>query len=193
VTDLLVAPWWAWAALTVTVAVMLAVDLFRHRDHHEIEFREAATWSAVWIVVGLGFGLLLWFWQGEQVAGTYYAGYLIEKALSVDNVFIFAMIFTAFAVPPAYQHKVLFWGVIGALGFRLVFIFGGAALLEAFSWTAFLLGALLLWTAWKMAFRHDTEVNPDRNLVVRIVRRIIPTTLIIHGCVGLLDHLGLGV
>jgi tellurite resistance protein TerC len=176
-----VAPWWAWVALSVGIVVMLAIDLFLHRDQHEISFREAAVWSAVWIGVGLGFGLVLWAWQGGTVAGTYYAGYLIEKALSVDNVFIFAMIFTAFAVPSAYQHKVLFWGVVGALGFRLVFIFGGAALLQALSWTAFLLGALLLWTGWKMAFQHDTDADPNHNLVVRLVRRFVPTTPEFHG------------
>jgi tellurite resistance protein TerC len=180
-TDSFLVPWWAWAALTLTIVVMLAVDLFLHRDAHEIGFREAAIWSAVWIVVGLGFGIVLWLWQGGETAATYYAGYLIEKALSVDNVFIFAMIFAAFAVPPAYQHKVLFWGVVGALGFRLVFIFGGAALLNALSWTAFLLGALLLWTAWKMAFSHKGEVDPERNLVVRLVRRVVPTTPEYHG------------
>jgi tellurite resistance protein TerC len=175
------APWWAWTALCVAILVMLAIDLFLHRDDHEIKFGEAAIWSTVWIAVGLGFGLVLWAWQGGTVASTYYAGYLIEKALSIDNVFIFAMIFAAFAVPPAYQHKVLFWGVIGALGFRLVFIFGGAALLEALSWTAFLLGALLLWTAWKMAFHHDVEVDPNLNPVVRLVRRFIPTSPGYHG------------
>lgn len=180
-TELFIAPWWAWAGLSGTIVVMLAIDLFMHRDNHEISFRGAAVWSAIWIAVGLGFGVLLWVWQGGEVAGTYYAGYLIEKALSVDNVFIFAMIFAAFSVPAAYQHKVLFWGVIGALGFRLVFIFGGAALLEALSWTAFLLGALLLWTAWKMAFHHHAEVQPERNLVVRLVRRLVPTVPEYHG------------
>jgi tellurite resistance protein TerC len=175
-----VVPWWAWAALSVGILLMLAVDLFLHRDNHAIGFREAAVWSGVWVAVGLGFGLVIWVWQGATVAGTYYAGYLIEKALSIDNVFIFAMIFTAFAVPAAYQHKVLFWGVIGALGFRLVFIFGGAALLEALTWTAFLLGALLLWTAWKMAFQHDAEIDPNRNLLVRLVRRFIPTSPEFH-------------
>jgi len=167
-------PAWAWVALTVGIVAMLAVDLFLHRDDHEIGFREAATWSAIWIAVGLGFGVLMWLWQGAEVAGAYYSGYLIEKALSVDNVFIFAMIFAAFSVPSAYQHKVLFWGVIGALGFRLVFIFAGASLLEALSWTAFLLGALLLWTAWKMAFQHHAELDPERNLLVRLVRRVVP-------------------
>ncbi|MGY1806591.1 TerC family protein [Blastococcus sp. SYSU D00669] len=174
-------PAWAWIALTVGIAAMLAIDLFLHRDDHEIRFREAATWSAVWIGIGLGFGAVLGLWQGGEVAGAYYSGYLIEKALSVDNVFIFAMVFAAFAVPAAYQHKVLFWGVIGALGFRLVFIFAGASLLEALSWTAFLLGALLIWTAWKMAFRHGAEVDPQRNVLVRLVRRVVPTTPEYHG------------
>ncbi|WBB81059.1 TerC family protein [Micromonospora sp. WMMD882] len=174
-------PWWAWAALTAAIAVMLAVDLFLHRDNHVVGFREAAVWSGVWIAAGLAFGALLWVWQGDEAAGAYYAGYLIEKALSVDNVFVFALIFTSFAVPAAYQHKVLFWGVVGALAFRLVFIFVGAQLLETFFWTAYVLGLFLVYTGWKMAFRHDAEMNPDRNLVVRLVRRIIPTDARYHG------------
>ncbi|RKN51118.1 TerC family protein [Micromonospora endolithica] len=174
-------PWWAWVALTVAIALMLAVDLFLHRDNHVIGFREAAIWSTVWIAAGLAFGVVLWLWQGDEAAGTYYAGYLIEKALSVDNVFVFALIFTYFAVPPAYQHKVLFWGVVGALLFRLVFIFVGAELLETFFWTAYVFGAFLLWTGWKMAFQHDQEIDPNRNLVVRAVRRIVPTDARYHG------------
>ncbi|WP_422734960.1 TerC family protein [Micromonospora sp. WMMD558] len=174
-------PWWAWLALTAGIALMLAVDLFLHRDNHVIEFREAAVWSAVWVAAGLAFGILLWWWQGDEAAGAYYAGYLIEKALSVDNVFVFALVFTYFAVPAAYQHKVLFWGVVGALGFRLVFIFVGAELLETFFWTAYVFGAFLVWTGWKMAFRHDEEVHPERNLVVRLVRRMIPTDPRYHG------------
>lgn len=181
VEQTLIVPWWAWAALFTTVAAMLAADLFTHRDGHEIRFREAALWSALWIGVGLGFGVVLWLWQGAEVAGTYYAGYLIEKALSVDNVFIFAMIFAAFAVPARLQHKVLFWGVVGALLFRLVFIFAGVALLNALSWTAILLGALLLYTAWRMAFKHSTDIDPERNLLVRAVRRLVPTTASFHG------------
>ncbi|PGH46413.1 tellurium resistance protein TerC [Micromonospora sp. WMMA1996] len=160
---------------------MLAVDLFLHRDNHVIGFREAAVWSAVWIAAGLAFGVVLWLWQGDEAAGAYYAGYLIEKALSVDNVFVFALVFTYFAVPAAYQHKVLFWGVIGALLFRLVFIFVGAGLLETFFWTAYVFGLFLVWTGWKMAFRHDTEMRPERNLVVRAVRRVIPTDARYHG------------
>ncbi len=174
-------PLWAWIALTAVILAMLAVDLLLHRDGHEIGFREAAVWSAVWIGVGLGFGAVVWAWQGAETAGLYYAGYLIEKALSVDNVFVFAVIFAAFGVPARYQHKVLFWGVLGALAFRLVFVFAGAALLERLSWAAFALGALLLWTAWRMITSHGVQVDPERNLLVRAFRRIVPTSPRFHG------------
>ncbi|GAT71033.1 tellurium resistance protein TerC [Planomonospora sphaerica] len=173
--------WWAWAAVMLGVAAMLAIDLFLHRDNHVIGFREAAVWSGVWIAAGLLFGAILWWWQGGEAAGTYFAGYLIEKALSIDNVFVFALIFTAFAVPPALQHKVLFWGVIGALVFRLAFIFVGVELLETFFWTAYLFGAFLVYTGYKMAFRHGEQTPPDRNPVVRLVRRVIPTDPRYHG------------
>jgi tellurite resistance protein TerC len=173
--------WWAWALVMLAVAAMLAVDLFLHRDNHVIGFREAAIWSGIWIAAGLLFGVVLWAWQGGDVAGTYYAGYLIEKALSIDNVFVFALIFTYFAVPAAFQHKVLFWGVVGALVFRLVFIFVGAELLETFFWTAYVFGAFLIWTGYKMAFRHGDQAPPDRNPVVRLVRRVIPTDARYHG------------
>jgi tellurite resistance protein TerC len=174
-------PWWAWVALTVAIAAMLAVDLFLHRDNHVIGFREAAAWSVIWVAAGLAFGALLWLWQGDEAAGAYYAGYLLEKALSIDNVFVFALVFSYFAVPAAYQHKVLFWGVVGALAFRLVFIFVGAELLETFFWTAYLFGAFLVYTGYKMAFQHDAEIDPERNPVVRLVRRLVPTDARYHG------------
>lgn len=144
----------------VAVGAMLAVDLFLHRDNHVIGFREAAVWSAVWVAAGLAFGLVLWFWQGGDMAGEYYAGYLIEKALSIDNVFVFALIFTHFAVPDAFQHKVLFWGVLSALALRFAFIFVGAGLLETFFWTAYVFGAFLIYTGYKMAF--STGRRPSR-------------------------------
>ncbi len=174
-------PAWGWLVLTGAIAAMLAVDLLLHRDSHVIGFREAAVWSGVWVAAGLGFGMVLWLWRGGQVAEAYYAGYLIEKALSIDNIFIIALIFSFFAVPAAYQHKVLFWGVIGALVFRLAFIFVGAGLLESFFWTAYVFGAFLVYTGYKMAFRGDKEVHPDRNPIVRLVRRIIPTDASYHG------------
>lgn len=180
-TSAVVVPLWGWVALTVAIAAMLALDLFLHRDNHVIGFREAAVWSAVWVGAGLGFGVVLWWIYGGEVAGTYYAGYLIEKALSVDNVFVFALIFTYFAVPDRYQHKVLFWGVVGALLFRLVFIFVGAELLKTFFWTAYVFGVFLIYTAYKMAFQHDKEMQPDKNLLVRLIRRVVPIDAQYHG------------
>lgn len=174
-------PVWAWIALSAAILTMLAIDLFLHRDHHTVGFREAAVWSAVWIAAGLGFGAVVWWAFGGDAAGAYYAGYLIEKALSVDNVFVFAMIFTYFAVPDRYQHKVLFWGVIGALIFRLLFIFIGVELLNTFFWTAYLFGAFLIYTAYKMALHHDQEMEPERNLLVRLVRRVVPIDSRYHG------------
>lgn len=166
-------PVWAWIALGGAIVAMLALDLFLHRDDHEIGFLEASVWSAIWVAAGLGFGVVMLVWQGPEVAATYYSAYLIEKALSVDNVFVFALVFTAFAVPLRYQHRVLFWGVVGALLMRLVFIFVGAGLLETFFWTAYVFGAFLVYTGWRLAFRH-TEPDPARNPVVRLVQRVVP-------------------
>lgn len=174
-------PLWVWITFGGAIAAMLAVDLFLHRDDHEVSFREAAVWSGIWIAAGLAFGAVLWVWQGGEVAATYYSAYLIEKALSVDNVFIFALIFGYFAVPPRYQHRVLFWGVIGALALRLVFIFVGAGLLEAFFWTAYVFGLFLIYTGYKMAFRHDEPMDPEANPMVRLVRRVMPVDPAYHG------------
>jgi len=169
-------PLWAWFALGGGIVVMLAIDLFLHRDDHVVSFREAAIWSTIWIAAGLGFGLIMLWWQGGDAAATYYSAYLIEKALSVDNVFIFALIFGYFAVPDRYQHRVLFWGVIGALVMRLVFIFVGSSLLETFFWTAYVFGLFLVYTGWHMAFKHDAPKDPGNNIMVRLMRRIMPLT-----------------
>ncbi len=169
-------PLWAWFALGGGIVVMLAIDLFLHRDDHVVSFREAAIWSTIWIAAGLGFGLIMLWWQGGDAAATYYSAYLIEKALSVDNVFIFALIFGYFAVPDRYQHRVLFWGVIGALVMRLVFIFVGSSLLETFFWTAYVFGLFLVYTGWHMAFKHDAPKDPGNNIMVRLMRRIMPVT-----------------
>ncbi|MEU9829614.1 TerC family protein [Micromonospora chersina] len=170
-----VAPAWAWLAVGAVIAVMLAVDVFSHRHHHVIELREAVIWSAVWIIAGIAFGLVIWLWRGSGPAVAYYSGYLLEKALSVDNVFVFALLFDYFRVPPRYQHKVLFWGVLGALGFRLVFIFAGAELLDRLAWAGIVLGAFLIWTGWRLAVRGEPDVDPDRNIAVRLFRRLVPT------------------
>jgi tellurite resistance protein TerC len=169
-------PLWAWAAVLAVILAMLAVDLFAHRRAHVVSVREAAAWSAVWVALGLGFGAVIWWAYGAQAGAEYYAGYLIEKSLAVDNVFVFALIFTYFAVPRELQHRVLFYGVLGALVFRALFIAGGAALLDRFHWVLYLFGAFLLLTGWRMFHHRNEQMDPGRNPVLRLVRRLVPTT-----------------
>jgi tellurite resistance protein TerC len=169
-------PFWAWALVLAVIVAMLAVDLFAHRHAHVVSVREAAAWSGIWVALGLGFGAVVWLAYGPQAGGEYFAGYLIEKSLAVDNVFVFALIFGYFAVPRDLQHRVLFYGVLGALVFRALFIAGGAALLDRFHWVLYLFGAFLVLTGWRM-FRHrNDQMNPARNPVLRLVRRVVPTT-----------------
>jgi tellurite resistance protein TerC len=167
-----------WGALVVLIVGMLALDLFVfHRDAHEVSIREAAVFSAVWIGLGLAFGGLVFLWRGPQAGGEYLAGYLIEKSLSMDNVFVFAMIFGYFAVPAKYQHRLLFWGVVGAIIFRAIFIAAGATLLDAFHWLIYGFGILLLLTGWRMwRSRNDHAMDPERNPILRLVRRFVPLT-----------------
>jgi tellurite resistance protein TerC len=170
-------PAWAWAALGAAIVILLLADLLLiHRKPHEITFREAITESAVWIAIGLGFGLIVWFWGGGQTAGEYYAGYLIEKSLSVDNVFVWAVIFNYFAVPAKYQFRVLFWGVFGALLLRAIFIFAGVALIDRFDWVLYVFGAFLIYTASKLVRHRGLEVHPETSPVLKLVRRVIPST-----------------
>jgi tellurite resistance protein TerC len=169
-------PLWAWAAFVAFIVVLLAVDLAAHRRAHVVSTREAALWSAVWVLLGLGFAGVLWAWQGATAAGQYLAGFLIEKSLAVDNIFVFALLFTYFAVPREYRHRVLFYGVLGALVFRAAFIAAGATLLEAFHVTIYVFGAFLVLTGVKMARSRDHEVHPERNPVLRLVRRVLPMT-----------------
>ncbi len=170
-------PAWAWGALVASIVVLLVADLLLvHRTPHEISIREASIESAVWISIGLAFGLIVWAVWGGLAAGEYYGGYLIEKSLSVDNVFVWAVIFNYFAVPNKYQFRVLFWGVFGALVLRAIFIFAGVALLEQFAWILYIFGAILLFTAYRMAFSGDHEVHPDENPILKLVRKVIPST-----------------
>jgi tellurite resistance protein TerC len=156
---------------------MLALDLaLFHRDAHEVSMREAAFTSGVWVALGLGFAVVVGGVWGGTAAGEYLAGYLIEKSLSVDNIFVFALLLSYFAVPAAYQHRVLFWGVIGALALRAAFIVAGAALLETFHWTIYVFGIFLVLTGVKMARHRGGEVQPERNPVLRALRRVVPMT-----------------
>ena len=164
-----------WVVLAAVIVGMLALDLFVfHRHAHEVSMREAAVFSAIWIALGLGFGGLVAIWYGAQAGGEYLAGYLIEKSLSMDNVFVFAMIFGAFAVPARYQHRVLFWGVVGAIIFRAVFIAAGTTLLEAVHWLIYGFGILLILTGIRMARSSGHAIDPARNPVLRAFRRLVP-------------------
>ena len=174
-------PFWAWAAVLAVILLMLAVDLFAHRTAHVVSVREAAVWSAIWVSLGLAFGGVVWRVYGAQAGGEYYAGYLIEKSLAVDNVFVFAMIFTYFAVPREYQHRVLFYGVLGALVFRAIFIAGGAVLIENLAWVLYLFGAFLVLTGWKMFTHRNDQLDPSRNPVMRWVTTWVPSTPEYHG------------
>lgn len=171
-------PLWLWLSLIGAIVAMLIVDLLLvHRTAHVITVKEAAIESAVWISVGLAFGVVLLVWQGGQAGGEYYAGFLIEKSLSIDNVFVWAVIFSFFAVPREYQFRVLFWGIFGALVLRGIFIFAGVSLIERFEWVLYIFGAFLLYTAWKIAHHDESEqVDYNANVAMRLVRRVVPTT-----------------
>jgi tellurite resistance protein TerC len=174
-------PLWAWAAFLAFVVVMLALDLFVwHRHAHEVSLREAGVWSAIWIVIGLGFGGLVWAWAGIGGAQAYLAGYLIEKSLSVDNIFLFAAIFSALAIPARYQHRVLMLGITGALLMRAGFIAAGIGLLEAIHPVIYVFGAILLVAAVAM-LRGDPHAAPREPRVLRVLRRVLPVDSRLHG------------
>lgn len=168
---------WVWVALVVGITVLLFADLLIvHRKPHAISIREATIESAVWITIGLGFTLVVLSWQGGPAAGEYLAGYLIEKSLSIDNVFVWAVILNYFAVPAAYQYRVLFWGIFGALVLRAIFIFAGVALIENFDWVLYVFGAFLIFTAFRIARHDNAEIHPEDNPVLKVFRRLIPST-----------------
>lgn len=170
-------PFWVWMALVAAITIMLVVDLLLvHRTPHEISIKEAGIESAVWISIGLAFTGVMFWWQGGQAAGEYLAGYLIEKSLSVDNVFVWAVIFSYFSIPRKYQFRVLFWGIFGALVLRALFIFAGVALIQTFEWVLYVFGAFLLFTAWRI-YKHDqAEVHPEDNPVLKLVQKVVPST-----------------
>jgi tellurite resistance protein TerC len=170
-------PLWGWAALLAGITVLLVGDLLIvHRRPHAVSFREAAIESSVWIAIGVSFTGVVALWLGGDAAGEYITGYLIEKSLSIDNVFVWAVLFSYFAVPREYQFRVLFWGIFGALVMRAIFIFAGVALLERFEWVLYIFGAFLVVTAIRIARHQETEVHPERNPVLKLMQRIVPST-----------------
>jgi TerC family integral membrane protein len=170
---------WLWIGFNVFVLAMLALDLgVFHRKAHAVSIKEASIWSVVWITLAMAFNAGIYFFSGPEPALQFFTGYLIEKSLSVDNIFVFGLLFTYFNVPAAYQHRVLFWGVLGALVLRGILIVLGTSLLDAFHWIIYLFGAFLIFTGVRMAFHKEEEVHPERNPVLKLVRRIVPVT---HG------------
>lgn len=162
---------------TVLVLGMLALDLgVFHRRAHVVSMREAALWSAVWIALSLAFGLFIYTWHGPQPALEFLAGYILEKSLSMDNIFLFAVIFSTAAVPPRCQHKVLYWGILGAILMRGAFIAAGAALISRFHWILYLFGAFLIFTGIRMLRRESQGIHPERNPVLRAARKLFAVT-----------------
>jgi tellurite resistance protein TerC len=171
--------WLAWIGFHILIFAMLALDLgvFRH-GARVVTIREALGWSAVWIALALVFnvGVAVWHPRHHEAAFEFFTGYVVEKSLSVDNLFVFLVIFSYFRVRPEHQHRLLFWGILGALALRAVFIFGGIALLNHFHWLIYVLGAFLVFTGIKLIFKGDDHPQPDRNPVIRLCRRILPMT-----------------
>jgi tellurite resistance protein TerC len=170
-------PSWMWVVLGVVIVTLLLGDLFVfHREAHEISVREAAVSSSIWIGIGLAYGLVVLWVLGGAAAAQYYTGYIIEKSLSVDNVFVWAVLLGYFAVPKALQHRVLFWGVFGALILRAIFIFAGVALLNSLAWLVLVFGAFLVFTGVRVGTHDEGEVHPERNPILKLMRKRIPMT-----------------
>jgi tellurite resistance protein TerC len=166
-----------WAGFIVFVLAMVTLDLgVFHRKAHEVKFREAAIWSAVWISLAAVFNVGVWIWFGPVRGLEFTTGYLIEKALAVDNIFVFIVVFTAFGVPPRHQHRVLLWGILGALVMRAAFIMTGSAFIQRFHATLYVFGALLVVTGIKLLLQRDKPMHPERNPVVRWFSRVYPVT-----------------
>jgi len=170
-----------WILFNAFVLLMLALDLgVFHRKSHEVSLKEALTWTFIWVSLALIFNAIIFYWKGRQQALEFFTGYLVEKALSIDNIFVFIMIFTYFQIPSKYQHKVLFWGILGALLMRVVFIFAGVALIEKFHFTIYIFGALLIYTGYKMFYHHNAKIEPDKNPLIRFFKKVMPVTPYLH-------------
>ncbi len=170
-------PLWAWGAFFVFIVAMLALDLgVFQRNSHVVSMKEALCWCGVWGTLAVGFGALVWHWRGAELGQQFLASYLIELCLSVDNVFVFILVFSYFKVDPKYQHRVLFWGIIGAVVMRAVFILVGVSIIARFHWILYLFGAFLLFTGIKMALpkKDDAEMDPENNFAVKLFRKFFP-------------------
>jgi tellurite resistance protein TerC len=170
-----------WLSVLGLILVMLLVDLFAHRQAHEIAVKEAAIWSLFWVATGVAFGVLVWSYFGAEFGQQYFAGFLIEKSLAVDNVFIWAIIFTSFAVPRKYQHRVLFLGVLGALLFRGIFIAAGSVIIESFAWVLYIFAAFLIFTGIQMLRKRSSHDDPSQSAFFKWFSRIVPSTNEYHG------------
>jgi tellurite resistance protein TerC len=171
-----------WIGFHVFVFLMLALDLgIFHRNTHKVPVKEAVIWSAVWIALALIFNLFIFFEFGRTKALEFLTGYIIEYSLSVDNIFVFILIFSYFAVKDQYQHKILFWGILGALIMRGIFIFTGVALINRFHWVVIIFGGFLVFTGIRMLFQKETVVDPEKNAIVRFFRKFLPVSHSIHG------------
>lgn len=171
-----------WAAFNVFVLGMLALDLgVFHKKSGEITVRDALIWTGVWITLAMLFNFFIYQYFGKQQAIEFFTGYIIEKSLSVDNIFVFILIFSYFQVPTSYQHKVLFWGILGALVMRVIFIFAGIELIHRFHWLIYIFGAFLIFTGIRMVVAGDVKIEPDKNPVVRLIRKIFPVTSTFEG------------
>ncbi len=168
---------WKWIIFNLFVLAMLALDLgVFNRKAHAVKLKEALGWSAVWVTLALLYNVGIYFWLGQAKALEFLTGYVIEKSLSVDNIFVFIMLFAYFRVPAEYQHKVLFWGILGALVMRAVFIAVGVTLIQKFEWVIYVFGAVLIYSGIKMALEKDKEVHPDHNPILRLFRKAFPVT-----------------
>ena len=170
-----------WIGFNVFVLLMLALDLgVFNRKAHEVSIKEAMIWTGVWVTLAMCFNGLIYYWQGEVKALEFFTGYVIEKALSIDNIFVFVLIFSYFKIPAIHQHKILFWGIIGALIMRAAFIFAGVALLEKFHWTIYVFGAILIYTGYKMLTQKEIIIEPEKNPLIKLFRRVMPVTNELH-------------
>ncbi len=173
---------YVWFGFLLFIIAVLAIDLgLFHRKSHEVKIREALIWSTVWIGLALIFNYLIYIYMGKVKALEFLTGYVIEKSLSVDNLFVFIMLFSFFNVEAKYQHKILFWGILGAIILRAIFIFAGVALINNFHWIIYVFGAFLLFTGFKMLRNKEGDVNPSKNIFVRICKIFMPVTPVNHG------------